>query len=123
LGESETENSGALVAMAISNAGTLNKTNVVLEIRVLNAKKEVQSLRFLLEAIPSGAAIETVLPLSPLRRGRYEWHDAWLRGSDVLGLFRMQKKVAVEASGPRELIIGPPVLRSEGSLQEAATVF
>ncbi len=123
LGESEAENSGALVAMAISNAGTLNKTNVVLEIRVLNAKNQAQSLRFLLEAIPSGAAIESVLPLSRLRRGRYQWQEARLVGSDVLGLFRMQKKLAFETANAREIIIGPPILQCETSLQGGGNGF
>ncbi len=105
--------SGALVALSVSNAGTLNKTNVVLEIRVQNSRKELQSLRFLIEALPSGAAIESVLPLASLRRGQYELQDARLVGSDVLGLFRTQKKLGWEAHSVREISVGPPILKSE----------
>lgn len=113
----EVAGGGAQVAIAISNVGTLNKTNVVLELRVQDTKKGVQAMRFLVEAVPSGGAIESVLPLSQLRRGTYQLVDARLIGSDVLGLFRRQKKLDFEAGRKREIIIGPPILKSSTALQ------
>ncbi|PQV65461.1 putative conserved protein, DUF58 family, contains vWF domain [Abditibacterium utsteinense] len=109
----EGEGGGAQVALAISNAGTLNKTNVILELRLLDANNQLQKLRFLFEAVPSGAAIDAIVPLSGLKRGKYHLQEAHLMGSDVLGLFRTQKKVTeIEESG-REIVIGPAVLSGE----------
>ena len=107
---------GAQVAIEISNAGTLNKTNVVLELWLEDHTNAVQTSRFLLEAVPSGAAIEAVLPLCGLSRGKYRLREARLVGSDVLGLFRLQKKVpGPEASEGSEgsagdIVVGPAVL-------------
>lgn len=113
----ESSSASALAALALSNAGTLNKTNVVLELRVSNAQSQVQSLRFLVEALPSGASIESILPLTGLRRGRYRLREARLMGSDVLGLFRTHKTIPLREQAGRELIIGPPILLSETNLQ------
>lgn len=104
------EGAGAQASIAVFNAGTLNKTNVILELRLLNVKNEVQTPRFLLEAVPSGAAIDSILPLSHLKRGKYQLQDARLIGSDVLGLFRIQKKVASVGGTAREIIVGPAIL-------------
>ncbi len=106
------KSAGAQVSAAISNGGTLNKTNVILEMRLINAQNEVQLQRFLLEAVPSGVAIDSVLPLSRLNRGRYQLQSARLMGSDVLGLFRTQKKVSAGETA-RDIIIGPAVLRGD----------
>lgn len=122
-GADSSDGNGALIGLSISNAGTLNKTNVVLEVRVRDAKNEVQALRFLIEAIASGAAIESVLPLCGLQRGRYQLQEARLFGSDVLGLFRMQKKLAFDAQSAREIIIGPAVLQNETHLQGGSNGF
>lgn len=118
LGEAPGQSDAAQVSIEISNAGTLNKTNIILELRLLDDKNELQTLRFLLEAIPSGAAIDAVLPLSRLKRGKYRLQDARLIGSDVLGLFRLQKRALALAETAPEIIIGPAILsgdfRAEG---------
>lgn len=113
LGDAPGESGPAQASVEISNAGTLNKTNIILELRLMSATGELQTLRFLLEAIPSGAAIDAVLPLSRLGRGRYRLQEARLIGSDVLGLFRLQKRVAGIEERASEIVIGPAILNGD----------
>lgn len=101
------------LAAALSNSGTLNKTSVVLEIALRDAQNRLWLERFLLAAIPSGAAIEANLPLAQLKRGHYRLQDARLRGSDVLGLFRTQKSLALGETALQEIFVGPPIVRVE----------
>lgn len=85
---------GPLLEVQLANGGTLNKIGVLLEVRLQSlTQDEVIVRRFLLEALPSGASIEASLPLGGLPRGRYRVEEVCLIGSDVLGLFRMQKRI------------------------------
>lgn len=104
---------GPIVAVSLSNSGTLNKTGVVLEFRLRDAQQQIRPSRFLLEAIPSGSAIEASLPLSRLKRGQYCLEEVRLKGSDVLGLFRAQKRLLPAAGAAKEIIVGPPIIRGE----------
>jgi uncharacterized protein (DUF58 family) len=104
---------GPLVAVSLANSGTLNKTGIVLEFRLRDAQDELQNCRFLLEAIPSGSAIEANLPLSKLRRGKYRLEEVRLKGSDVLGLFHAQKRLVPEEEVARDVIVGPAIVRAE----------
>ncbi|MBV9867844.1 MAG: DUF58 domain-containing protein [Abitibacteriaceae bacterium] len=86
--------SGPLMEVQLANAGTLNKIGVLLEVSLKSlSRDEIITRRFLMEALPSGASIESTLPLSRLPRGRYRMQGVRLMGSDVLGLFRMQKRI------------------------------
>lgn len=103
---------GPVVEFAFSNSGSLNKTGILIEFR-LRARRggEVLLRRALVEALPSGMAIETTIPIPNLPRGRYELLEVRLIGSDVLGLFRRQKRVASRGEAPLpELICGPALL-------------
>ena len=96
---------GPVVEVQISNVGTLNKTGVLIEVHLErisgnisadkeNAAKTRHVRRFLMEALPSGNSLQTALPLPQLPRGRYRVVELKFIGSDVLGLFRTQKRVA-----------------------------
>ena len=121
---------GPSVELALSNVGTLNKTNVVLEIRLRECRDgDLLKRRFLLEALPSGASVECALQLYNLPRGRYRITGIRMMGSDVLGLFRIQRQVLAVAgtrfldekaklnSGCNEddLIVGPAMLSLQGA--------
>ena len=96
--------SGPMLEVQLANAGTLNKTGVLIEAHLQRvddeneAKAQVLSRRFLLEALPSGQSLTTALPLRHLRRGRYKVAELYLIGSDVLGLFSFRKRVAAGAT-------------------------
>lgn len=115
----ETAGAGPLLDVRLSNGGTLNKTDIVLELRWRDAQNEAQLISFLLEAIPSGTAIESQLPLL-LPRGRYRLEGARLQGSDVLGLFRVQKRLTLPGQA-LEVVVGPPLLRGEGARSNAGS--
>jgi uncharacterized protein (DUF58 family) len=85
---------GPGIDVHLFNGGTLNKTDVVIEVRLSSVRGgERFTHRFLLEALPSGGKVSTTLPLYDLPRGRYRVEELRLIGSDVLGLFRMRKRV------------------------------
>jgi uncharacterized protein (DUF58 family) len=101
------------VRLQISNRGTLNKTGILLILGLRDAQNRRIVQRFVIEAVPSGGAIEAIVPLSDLKRGFYRLEEAHLTGSDVLGLFRMRKRFAPAENSSRDIIVGPPVLRGE----------
>ena len=124
---------GPSVEVQLANAGTLNKTGALLEVRLqrINDGREF-SQKFLLEALPSGTSISTSLPLRHLRRGRYKVLELHLIGSDVLGLFTVRKRAAynpdfdsvlhkgnrrgaLNAGEAEELVIGPAALYHAGT--------
>lgn len=124
--------SGPTIEFQIANAGTLNKTGVLLEVLLERVPDERRfSRRFLLEALPSGNSITTSLPLRHLRRGRYRVVEVHLIGSDVLGLFSIRKRVAPGAAfnsvledgggstpalqSGSEIIVGPAALMRPGT--------
>lgn len=100
---SSDELTSPVVEIQFANAGTLNKTGIVIEVLVRretenspeksNAKAQILTRRFLMEALPSASSLTTEVPLAHLPRGRYRVEELRLIGSDVLGLFRIQKRV------------------------------
>jgi len=114
-------NLGPLVEVELSNRGTLNKTGVMIEVQLLPTretkvtKSTLLRRRFLLEALAYGHSIATGLPLRDLPRGRYRVSGLRLVGSDVLGLFRVQRrldpaKTAVRVEELNEIIVGPAMI-------------
>lgn len=107
---------GPLVHIELANRGALNKTGVILEVQLASAKEETPlKRRFLLEALPSGAALAASLQLNDLPRGRYRVTGLRMIGADVLGLFRVQRLVppqpAVDgAEVTEDIVIGPPTV-------------
>jgi uncharacterized protein (DUF58 family) len=119
---------GPSIEVQLANAGTLNKTGALLEVRLERINDGRQfSQKFLLEALPSGTSISTSLPLRHLRRGRYKALELHLIGSDVLGLFSVRKRAVYnpdfdsvfskakrrtddEPTETEELVIGPAAL-------------
>lgn len=103
---------GPLVEFSFSNGGSLNKTGILIEFRLRSRRKnELLIRRALLEALPSGVAIETAIPIPNLPRGRYELEGIRLVGSDVLGLFRRTRRMASQSETPLpELICGPALV-------------
>jgi uncharacterized protein (DUF58 family) len=130
---------GPMLEVQLANAGTLNKTGVLLEAHLQRVselsqdKAPILSRRFLMEALPSGQSLTTALPLRHLRRGRYKIVELYLIGSDVLGLFSIRKRVSPAAtfagiledggesgSTPNtphrdEIVIGPAALMHSGA--------
>jgi uncharacterized protein (DUF58 family) len=112
---------GPVVRIHLANGGTLNKTGVLLEIRLQRvvdepkngkpSRDDIVTRRFLLEAIPSGQSVDASLALPDLPRGRYQLIDMRLTGSDVLGLFRTRRRL-VPPGGEQEIIVGPAILSS-----------
>ena len=77
--------------------------------------------RFLLEALPSGESLRTELVLRDLARGRYHLEELRLVGSDVLGLFRITRRIGSVGDAERsqrEIVIGPAVARWMGGAPE-----
>ena len=109
-----------LVFIALQNRGTLNKTSLILELRFLNADNIVEAHRFVIESVPSGASIEADLPLFHLGRGVYQLQEARIVSSDVLGLFRVQKRVILDAQTNPQIVVGPAVLAGDFGAQNGA---
>jgi uncharacterized protein (DUF58 family) len=104
---------GPLVSIGLKNSGTLNKTGTIVELKLRDSQNILGVHRYVIEAVPSGAALDSELPLSHLVRGKYHLEEVRLVGSDVLGLFRIQKRVALDDGKGLDIIVGPPVLRGE----------
>jgi uncharacterized protein (DUF58 family) len=101
--------------LALQNRGTLNKTSLILELRFLDSRNEIQAHRFVIESVPSGTSIEADLPLFHLPRGTYQIQQARIVNSDVLGLFRVQKRLVLEEN-MAEIVVGPAILRVENGV-------
>jgi len=106
----------------LSNSGTLNKTGLILDLYLRRDNqggsdgngaqgraKNLTGARFLIEALPSGAQFAAPLSLGFLPRGRYTLESTRVIGSDVLGLFRIARKVAAP-DGELEVVVGPPLV-------------
>jgi uncharacterized protein (DUF58 family) len=142
--DDESSSASPVVEVQMANTGTLNKMGVIIEVDLLRQsdaarpaeRQTVPSQRFLLEALPTGQSLATQLPLFHLPRGRYEVAQLRLIGSDVLGLFRISKRVppnlrfdatanlvssAAGDAGPGgkdscAIIVGPPTVAPTESL-------
>jgi hypothetical protein len=102
---------GPGIEIEFYNGGTWNKTDIVVEVRLRSQRDQSLLMRrFLIEAVPSGGRVVTTLPLFDLSRGRYQIEQLRLVGSDVLGLFRMRRRVApvLEAESATDATSGIP---------------
>jgi len=108
----DSTDSSALVKLYLANGGSLNKTGVGVEFRLRSlATGAIFTQRFLIEALPSGTSLESSLALCGLGRGRYKIEEVRLMGSDVLGLFRIQRRLQPPADEvSEEIIVGPAAI-------------
>lgn len=90
---------GPVLQVELANSGTLNKTGLLLEVRLRDGGEQATVRRFLVEALPARAQLSTELVLTGLPRGRYDVREVRVVGSDVLGLFRAFKRVRI----PRDM--------------------
>lgn len=101
----------------LGNSGTLNKTGLVVDVHVRSRAdnagtgraKGLIGGRFLVEALPSGARIVAPLALGFLPRGCYSLESTRIIGSDVLGLFRLTRRLSLPENA-LEVVVGPPVV-------------
>lgn len=100
----------------LGNTGTLNKTGLVIDVHLRNTgEKEVRGRasliggRFLVEALPSGARLVAPLALGFLPRGCYSLESTRIIGSDVLGLFRLARRLVLPPT-VLQAVVGPPVV-------------
>ena len=85
---------GPMLEIEIENRGTLNKTGVLIDVRLRHLSRALAlTRRFMIESLPSGTGLTSTLTLRGLPRGRYEIVEITVIGSDVLGLFRSRKRV------------------------------
>ncbi|MDF2441157.1 MAG: hypothetical protein JWN98_2141 [Abditibacteriota bacterium] len=111
------------IEIDIANAGTLNKTDIVLEVCLREVRCEEElTRRFLIEALPSGGRLRTRLPLHDLPRGRYRVEEMRLVGSDVLGLFRLRKRVPSRAEASSGASATDNVVVVEGQNTQPADI-
>lgn len=117
-GENEANEAPPLWEVALKNSGSLNKTGLVLEFllepeikeRGRGRKRRSGVLaRFLIEALPAGQSLTAPLALDFLPRGVYSLQSARLVGSDVLGLFRASKRLALPST-QLQIIVAPAVV-------------
>jgi len=107
----------ALWEADLGNTGTLNKTGLLLDLRLRRDEasgaagkgKSLIGTRFLIEALPSGARFTAPLALGFLPRGRYSLESTRIVGSDVLGLFRLARRLS-GPDVPLEVVVGPPLI-------------
>jgi uncharacterized protein (DUF58 family) len=88
------DESGPVLQIELRNKGTLNKTGMLVDVRVRHLGRNQDITRvFMVESLPSGTSVASTLTLRGLPRGRYEVSEITLIGSDVLGLFRSRMRV------------------------------
>ena len=99
-----------VIEATLSNRGSLNKTGILIEIRLRESAREAElMLTYLLEAVPAGKTLDIALPLRELPRGSYQLQSARLIGSDVLGLFRARRNLSLP-EGDAEIVVAPALL-------------
>lgn len=120
--EGQAVQGGPVLNVYLENGGTLNKTGLLLEVRlrpVRNRNSQGQagrkvpllSRKILVETLPSGTSMEATIPLIDVPRGRYRVEDLRLTGSDVLGLFRARRRLLPEKEvAEQDIVVGPAVL-------------
>ena len=111
LGEGDEIAVGPVIGIEMSNVGTLNKTSLVLEVRLRRDgerhgerrahRKAPPGIvrRFVVESLPARGHLSSELVILELKRGRYSIREVRVVGSDVLGLFRAFKRVRL----PRDM--------------------
>ena len=112
LAAEEATDCSPLVKIYLANGGSFNKTGVGVEFRLRSlATDAILPQRFLIEALPSGTSLESSLALCGLGRGRYRIEEVRLMGSDVLGLFRIQRRLQPPVDEPTdEIVVGPAAI-------------
>ena len=99
-----------VVEATLANRGSLNKTGILIELYLRDIGRQSDlTLVYLLEAVPAGQTLDIALPLRELPRGRFTLERARLVGSDVLGLFRARRNLALE-TGSAEILVAPALL-------------
>jgi hypothetical protein len=101
----------------LGNTGTLNKTGLLIDLHLRSTGgraqasrgKELIGGRFLVEALPSGARFQAPLALGFLPRGSYSLESTRIIASDVLGLFRIARRLALPEA-PLQVVVGPPIV-------------
>ena len=101
----------------LGNTGSLNKTGLVLDLKLADVlppdekgkRKQLRSGRFLIEALPAGESLTAPLSLGFLPRGRYSLESTRIIGSDVLGLFRLTRRLPAP-EGLLEVVVGPAIV-------------
>lgn len=86
--------SGPVLEIELHNNGTLNKTAVLIDVRVHHMARDIEmTRRFMIESLPARNSVASTLTLRGLPRGRYEIVGITLIGSDVLGLFHARHRI------------------------------
>ncbi len=99
-----------VIEATLLNRGSLNKTGILIELKLLDQVRETEvALIYLLEAVPAGKTIDIALPLRELARGCYALQSARLIGSDVLGLFRARRTLTIPDDAA-EIVVAPALL-------------
>lgn len=111
--------SGPVIQLELGNSGSFNKTDLLFEMQLFcKRRNEYLSRRFLIEALPAGNSLTCEVPLGNLPRGRYRIEEVSIHGGDVLGLFRLRRRFAVEARQDlTDLIVGPASVMPESNTQ------
>ncbi len=103
---------GPLIQVELGNSGSFNKTDLLFEVQLFCPRRDEHLSRaFLIEALPAGESLVCDLPLGNLPRGRYRIESISIHGGDVLGLFRLRRRILKEPRADLEdLIVGPASL-------------
>ena len=103
---------GPIIQIELGNSGSFNKTDLLFEVELFCPRRdEYLSRSFLIEALPAGNSLNCNLPLGDLPRGRYRIAGITIHGGDVLGLFRLRRRILKEARADlEELVVGPASL-------------
>jgi len=114
---------GPSLEIELSNTGTLNKINTLIEVRLQHAGREAQTTqRFLVEALPSGTALSSTLVLNGLARGRYAIVSLHIVGSDVLGLFHARRLAAMPGENKKVRPFWEAIFKRKRSQSEPRTI-
>lgn len=118
-----------LLEVTLRNRASLSKVGLVLELagQIETSKSESPGsevtrsenatakdgrreavVSFLVEALGAGAVAVAEVPLDGLPRGVYQLREARLIGSDVLGVFRLRRRIALEQLPA--VIVAPPLV-------------
>jgi len=110
------EGQQAYLSVVLHNAGSLNKTGIVLETSFQNETQNIEFRRaYAVEFIGGGERLSLRLPLPLLLRGRHRHTRTLLIGSDPLGLFRLSRPILSAAT----LLVYPRVEVVQSQVFEA----
>ncbi len=100
---------GPTLQFKFANSGSFNKTDLLIEAQLLAPRRdEIITRQFLIEALPSLSSLICELPLTDLPRGRYRLQSLTIHGGDVLGLYRVRRKLSLAGrTDLQDLIVEP----------------